>query len=313
MMRSPRLSVVIPTFNNLAVLKRCLSSWERLAGDQPVELLVIEDGCKDATPAFLREICETPWGARTVRWFHEDDVHELRCDNRGFREAKGDLMLAWQDDMFLEVPWLVPELIASFDAYPDLGLLAMIRGLHVYPARYPITEWRHLHDPQHIESTLGPGLGLNWLRLAEVDIVVRPWVVRRACVERVGPLDEAYVPTEWDEADLCYRIRQAGWKVGAYGYERLGAFTHLGSTTISKTDPAVHMAKVLPNGQRFRERWEPTIDREHPRQRRTWWRRASLDSVPHLVKRAAAVAELRARRALAPSRTDAPGRHEPKP
>lgn len=311
-MRPPRLSVVIPTFNNLAVLKQCLESWQRLAGDQPVELLVVEDGCKDETPAYLREVCATPWGARTVRWFHEDDVHELRCDNRGFREARGDLLLAWQDDMFLKVDWLVPELIASFDAYPDLGLLAMIRGLHVFPVKYPITEWEHLHDRRHLESTLGPGVGLNWLRLSEVDIVVRPWVVRRACIDRVGPLDVAYVPTEWDEADLCYRIRAAGWKVGAYGYERLGAFVHLGSTTISKTDPHVHARRVLPNGQRFRERWEATIASEQPRHRRTWWRRASAASHAQLVKRILSVAEQRARNALAVGRNAAFDRDEPK-
>ena len=183
----PKLSVIIPTFNNLDVLRRCLESWERFASDQPVELLVIEDGCKDATPAFLEERAKTEWGKRFLRWFHERDVHQLRCNNRGFQEARAPLSLVWDDDMFLEVPWLVPELLGTFEGYPEIGLLSLIRGLNLFPVQYPITEWEHLHDPRHMVPTVGPGFGLNWLRLSEVDIVIRPWVVRRACLDKVGP------------------------------------------------------------------------------------------------------------------------------
>ena len=100
----PALSVVIPTFNNVKVLAGCLEAWQSVAADQPVEILVIEDGCTDATPDYLRTVAATPWGQRHLRWHHQDDLHELRCTNYGFRQATGPLLLAWQDDMitFLE-------------------------------------------------------------------------------------------------------------------------------------------------------------------------------------------------------------------
>ncbi len=49
----PRLSVVIPTFNNEVVLRRCLTSWQQPASASDVEIIVIEDGCRDGTRAFL--------------------------------------------------------------------------------------------------------------------------------------------------------------------------------------------------------------------------------------------------------------------
>ena len=52
---SPRLSVVIPTFNNLAVLRQAVDAW-REHGGPDVELIVVEDGCRDGTAAFLEEI-----------------------------------------------------------------------------------------------------------------------------------------------------------------------------------------------------------------------------------------------------------------
>src|SRR5882724_10325799 len=290
--QSLALSVIIPTFNNLEVLKRCLVSWEQWASDQPVELIVIEDGCKDGTPDYLREVSETPWGKKFLRWVHESDVHQVKCNNRGFAEARAPLFMVWDDDMFLEVDWFVPELLATFDAYPEIGLLSLIRGLNLFPLTYPIERWEDLHDPKHMVSSIGEA-PLNWLRLSEVDIVIRPWVVRRACVEKVGPLDEAFCPIEWDEADFAYRIREAGFKVATHCYERLGAFTHLGSSTLGKMPSDKHKAMVLPLGKLFHERWAETVRKQYPRARRTWLRRISLRSLTLMAKQASRFAALK--------------------
>ena len=111
MSRAPVLSVVIPTFNNVDMLAECLRSWEDCAAGQPVELIVVEDGCRDATPELLAKVGATVWGRAHLRWCHQDDRHELRCTNAGMRAAHGSLLMAWQDDMFLRASWFVPELL----------------------------------------------------------------------------------------------------------------------------------------------------------------------------------------------------------
>ncbi len=267
---APVLSIVMPTFNNESVLRRAIDGWQQFGGPQ-VELIVIEDGCRDGTAAYLHDIAASAWGARHLRWVHEDDAHELRCTNRGIALARAPLIAAWQDDMILQADWFVPELLAVFEAYPDLGMLALSRGLHCRPCARPIERWEDLVDPCRLESTIGPA-PWNWLRLQEVDAVIRPWVVRRACVDRVGVLDEAFRPTEWDESDLAFRIREGGWRVATFGYERARAYLHLGSTTIG-TPSEAYKAAVLRNGRLFHARWDATIERIHARPRRTWLRK----------------------------------------
>ena len=90
--------------------------------------------------------------------------------------------------------------------------------------------------------------------------MIRPWVVRRACLDRVGPLDEAFRPTEWDEADLAFRIREAGWKVATCGYERLGAYFHLGQHDDWRAVGAVSRA-VLRTAGCSTQRWDAAIAR----------------------------------------------------
>lgn len=270
---APRLSVVIPTFNNVKVVHRCIDAW-RAHGGVDVELIVIEDGCRDGTSAYLQDVAGTEWGSRQFRWLHLDDAHELRCTNAGLAASRGELVMAWQDDMFLQAPWLVPELLRTFDEYPDIGMVSLSRGLNCLPLDEPIERWEQLIDWRRLESTIGAA-PWNWFQLQEVDAVIRPWVVRRACIERVGPLDEAFRPTEWDEADLAFRIRKAGWRVATCGYERLSAYYHLGSTTLSRAPSAPYLARVLENGRLFHARWDGVIAAEYARMRRTWTRCAT--------------------------------------
>ena len=176
MIPSPALSVVIPTFNNVDVLRQCLDGWREHGGGD-VEIIVIEDGCSDSTPALLEEVAASVWGARHLLTLHEDDGHELRCTNAGFAVARGALVLTWQDDMFLRAGWLVPELIRTFAQYPEIGLVSLSRGLNCLPCDEPLESWEDLIDWRRLQSTIGPAPG-NWWRLQEVDIVVRPWAVQ---------------------------------------------------------------------------------------------------------------------------------------
>jgi glycosyltransferase involved in cell wall biosynthesis len=270
----PLLSVIIPTHNNLAILRRCIERWSTVAPDVPVEIIVIEDGCTDGTHEYLAEVAATEWGVRTLRAVHEDNVHELMCTNRGLREARAPLVMSWHDDMFLRKAWLVDELIATFGAYPEIGLLSLSRGLVLGACKGLPETWEESISWERVQSTIGPA-PLNWLRLHEVDVVMRPWVVRAECVRRVGMLDEAFRPTEWDEADLCMRIREAGWRIATHGFERAGAYEHMLSSTVSRTPSEKRMSIGLRNARIFFERWCPQVDRASGRVRRTWRRRAS--------------------------------------
>ena len=279
----PSLSVVIPTFNNEAVVRRAVDSWRHAAARHHVELVVVVDGARDGTAAWLEREAETAWGRKHLRWLQCDNAHELRCTNAGFGVAQGALLTAWQDDMFLGGEWMVLELLRIFARHPEIGLLSLSRGVNNRPHPDPISTWDDLVEWKRLQSTIGPR-PWNWFRIQEVDGVIRPWIVRRACLDAVGALDEAFVPTEWDETDLAYRLRRAGWLTATCGYERLGGYTHLGSSTLGELSPA-YKHRVLQNGLLFHARWDGAIAREHARRRRTWWRPQTIGGWVNTVRR----------------------------
>jgi len=292
---TPGLSLVVPTFNNVTVLRTCLEHWEQYGGTAPFEIVVIEDGCKDETAALLEEVSATAWGRTHLRWVHESNVHELRATNRGLREARAPIVMTWHDDMFVRVPWLVTEIVEVFQRCPEIGLLCMSRGLTCTPFGQAIAKWEDVIDWRRLQSTIGPA-PWNWFSLFEVDAVIRPWAIRRACLDKVGPLDEVFVPTGWDEADLAFRIREAGWRVAVYGYERLCAFKHLGSSTFTKY--SLNLDRDLRNARLFYERWDTAIRTGARRDRRRWRRPMSAAALAHTVRTMAAYAVPARRRAI---------------
>lgn len=63
----------------------------------------------------------------------EQNLIQLVPHTPVFDEARLDLMFVSCDDAFLEVDWLVEELIANFDRYADTSYFSQFRGLNVFP------------------------------------------------------------------------------------------------------------------------------------------------------------------------------------
>ena len=95
-MNSPRVSIVVPSFNQGAFIEQTLASilgqaWPNL------ELIVIDGGSTDGTLAVLER-----YRASIRHLVSEPDRGQAHAINKGFRLATGDI-LAWlnSDDMYL--------------------------------------------------------------------------------------------------------------------------------------------------------------------------------------------------------------------
>src|SRR4030095_204291 len=81
--RSPAISVIIPTFNRAAMLSATLESFaaQSIPKDR-YEVIVVDDGSKDSTPEVCREFAS------------RIELKYLHIDNSGTSAAKNTRMLA---------------------------------------------------------------------------------------------------------------------------------------------------------------------------------------------------------------------------
>lgn len=182
-----RVSVIIPTFNRPDLLPRSVESALRAGSD--VEVVVVDDASVDKTAS----VCAKLQGIKHVRLDSNRGVAGAR--NAGLRVSSSEFV-SFLDDDDLRLPNSLDAQIDLLAAQPDAG---MIYG-------------RALYGNERCEPKGGsypdecPQGDLFW-QLMEWNFVPCPTVIfRRACLERVGLLDESAAGV--DDWDLWVRIAE---------------------------------------------------------------------------------------------------------
>jgi len=176
---SPRISVILPVFNRAATIRRCLDSV-RSQTFSDWELVAVDDASSDDSAAVIESYGDARF--RVIR--HEKNRGAAGARNTAMREARGQFV-AWIDS---DDEWL-PEKLARQMALLDASQADvcgcdyfMHTAGHEHPVRIPPSDdWRRT---LHFECRLAAGSTI---------------VVRRACLEEVGLLDEVLRSHEdWD-------------------------------------------------------------------------------------------------------------------
>jgi glycosyltransferase involved in cell wall biosynthesis len=187
----PVVSVVTPTRNREGTLPALLSSLEaQTLGKDAFEVIVIDDGSTDGTQDVLARFADR--GLLHLRPFrHDTSRGAAAAKNRGWREARGEL-IAFTDDDCEPVPEWLERIVAEADANPG-----------------QIIQGRVLPNPQEAEVA---GVFSRSLRVEAVSPhyenanVLYP----RAVLDALGGFDEAYPTTGGEDTDLSWRSRAHG-------------------------------------------------------------------------------------------------------
>lgn len=99
------VAVIIPTYNRLATLDRCLGSLEQQTFPG-IEVIVVDDGSTDDTPALLDRLAGS--SRQNLRYIRQPNRGCAAARNTGLRQSHSDLFLFLDSDDALE-----PEAIAS--------------------------------------------------------------------------------------------------------------------------------------------------------------------------------------------------------
>ena len=195
MSAQPVVTVVLPTHDRAGYLSVTLASLAAQDLDQPYEVIVVDDGSSDETPAVVARA-----GVRSIRNERPQGPNSAR--NAGTRAAASDLIALVDDDVEAPPGWL-RALVEGAARHPEAEAFGgPIRARLEGPA--PRSCGREL--PPITTLDLGPDD-------VEAELV---WsanmLFRRSAFERVGPFDER-LPTGGDEEDWLRRLTSQGGKV----------------------------------------------------------------------------------------------------
>jgi glycosyltransferase involved in cell wall biosynthesis len=192
--QTPRVSVVVASFNGAATLPACLDSLQRL-NYPDYEIILVDDGSTDTTP----QIAAKHPSVRCIRHATNHGLSVAR--NTGIEAASGELIAFTDADCRADEDWLYyvvgdllnssfvgmggPNLLPPEDSAVAAAVMASPGG----PAHVLLTDRQAEHIP-----------GCN--------MVFYKWALNE-----IGGFDPVFRKAG-DDVDVCWRLQQAGFKLG---------------------------------------------------------------------------------------------------
>jgi GT2 family glycosyltransferase len=182
-----RVSLIIPTFSRPHLLPRCVESALRAGAD--VEVIVVDDASRDETAS----VCQRLRDIKYVRLDSNRGVAGAR--NEGIGASTGEY-IGFLDDDDLRLPNSIDAQVELLEAHPDAG---MVYGRALYGDEQCSPKGGAYPDECPQGDTFWELMEWNFVPCLTA-------IFRRACLERVGMLDESGAGV--DDWDLWVRISE---------------------------------------------------------------------------------------------------------
>ncbi|MFM9042076.1 MAG: glycosyltransferase family 2 protein [Vulcanococcus sp.] len=189
------LSVVIPTYNRLPILEKCLTALERQRLEAPItnyEVVGVDDGSTDDTVSWLlRQSAAFPH----VRLIQQDHGGPAEGRNRGVEHARGDVVVFIDSDLVVTEDFLLRHAQQLEQTWRQRGdRLCFTYGAVINTANFedPTSEPHKLRD-------------LSWAYFATGNVAID-----RQVLERSGLFDTRFRLYGWEDLELGERLRQMG-------------------------------------------------------------------------------------------------------
>ncbi len=203
-----KVSVVVVSFNNAGLLRRCLESLERSNDRETMEIIVVDNGSRDESPQLGSEFPKATFQRL------ERNFGLTKALNIGARTSVGELLFFLHADAEV-FPGTVSALAAKLEAEPDA---VAVCPLLVTPAGEAASEAHPLPDPKNLyqdwrSDAAAPGSPVH----AAPEPIPIPYpnsaavMVRAYFVKGMRYFDERYGEFGAHE-ELCYQIQRASKK-----------------------------------------------------------------------------------------------------
>lgn len=246
----PVVSVIIPAYDNCGVTVRCLQSIvEHWPSALACQIIVVDDASSDSTATVITQLP----GIDFVR----NGVNSgfIQSCNRGAQLARGRYVCFLNNDTIVTPGWL-DELVRTAESDRSIGAVG---AKLVYPDG-KLQEaggviWRDGSGWNYGRGCDPRDPRFNYAR--DVDYCSgAALLVRTELYRELGGFSELYLPAYYEDVDLCFSVRELGYRVV---YQPLSVVIHdEGTSSGVSLESGVKRYQAI-NGPKFAGKWRDAL------------------------------------------------------
>ncbi len=183
-MNVSQVDIIIPVFNQPDLTKKCLDSITA-AWDIPCRLIIIDNASGPDTKRLLKDFKSSHENAVSV--INEENLGWVKAVNQGIRLSTSPYVCIMNNDTVVKTDKWLSGLIKAAESHETIGLV----------------------NPR-FQTKKEPSCGASYV---EIDFCRGYCVlIKRAVIDKIGSLDEAYGMGYYDDDDYSVRAIRAGFR-----------------------------------------------------------------------------------------------------
>ncbi|MBE6390633.1 MAG: glycosyltransferase [Lentisphaerae bacterium] len=259
----PLVSILIPSHNNCAVLKRCVDSIIGKCSWRNFEIVIVENGSTEVQLFDYYRDLSRDSRIKVVDYPVKEAFNYSRINNFGVEHCSGEYILFLNNDTEVITPGFLEEML-QFAQMPDVGVAG---------AKLAYWDGSLQHGgiiigmgsiAAHHSSGVSPDDAgyLNTLRCAREfsAVTFACAVVRKSDFLSLGGLDET-LGIAYNDVDFCLRMRESGKRVIFTPYAEL---FHHESLSRGREDTLVKQQRIAREAALFEARHQKILENGDP-------------------------------------------------
>jgi len=212
--RSPKVSIIIPTRNALALLQKCISSIRAHTNYPSYEIIIVDNQSDDlkVTEYLASESSENH--LKVIQ--HDSQFNHSEINNMAVSSVDSEFVLFMNNDVEIVSDKWLEQLVATAQIDDSIGTVG---GLLLYPDGKVQHGGMILgilglagHAHKRMDSNSTGYFGRLYALQEMSGITAALALIRRAAFELVGGFNSERYPTSYNDVDLCIRLRKEGFR-----------------------------------------------------------------------------------------------------
>lgn len=241
------VSVVVLIHNNQKIIRRCISTILAHCGNWIHEIVVVDNQSSDGGAEFVERLYADHPKVKLVR-NTENGCSSGR--NLGVSTSTGEYIVFFDSDQWLTAPSCFAEAIHILQNNPNVGTIGWNAG------------WFDAgrDDLGGAISDYVPNRGMNTTALSrgyreDIGFLgTSGMFIKRALFDKIEGFDTFYDPTCFEDTDICFQIKKAGYAVA---FRDLAGIRHQPHQTTGASEGSERYRKLFNrNADYFRKKWE---------------------------------------------------------